>query len=194
MKTILPMTGAILLGLAALAMLLVACTHAADEDKAANPMPPKAGDPAPDFALPDQDGMVHALRDLRGQWVVLYFYPKDDTPGCTRQACTMRDRLADFTARRVRVFGINPDSVASHRAFASKHNLTFPLLADGDRTVVRAYGVWGRLGGLVPLTARTTFLITPEGTVAKVYPQASPTDNADEILADLATLGVPAPE
>jgi peroxiredoxin Q/BCP len=179
---------AVVLGMISLVMMMGACANA----KAAPAL--RVGDPAPEFSLSDQEGKTHSLKALRGSWVMVYFYPKDDTPGCTRQACALRDRFADFTQRGVHVFGINPDSVESHKTFAIKHKLTFPLLSDADKSVVKAYGVWGRMAGMIPLTMRSTFLINPEGAIAKIYEQASPDRNADEILADLDGFGVPAQE
>ncbi len=148
----------------------------------------KVGSPAPDFTLTDHTGKQHGLADYRGQWVLLYFYPKNDTPGCTTEACSFRDNYADFKDRNVAVLGINPDSVESHREFAEKYNLTFPLLADTDRAVVNAYGVWGMLGGTVPLTARRSFLIDPDGKIAKLYPDVDPSEHVEEILQDLDKL------
>ena len=179
---------AAVLGMISLVLLMSSCASA----KAVPAL--SVGDPAPEFSLSDQDGKTHTLGALRGSWVMVYFYPKDDTPGCTRQACSVRDRFADFARRGVRVYGINPDSVESHKAFAIKYNLNFPLLSDADTSVVKAYGVWGRLGGMIPLTMRSTFLINPEGAIAKIYEHASPDRNADEILSDLDGFGVPAKE
>jgi peroxiredoxin Q/BCP len=140
---------------------------------------------APDFTLTDQNGKEHTLSAYRGQWVLLYFYPKDDTPGCTREACAFRDQYDEFTKRGVQVFGINPDSVESHQAFAEKYNLNFPLLSDTDKKVVKAYGVWGVLGGVVPITARRSFLIDPAGKVAKAYKEVNPGQHPEEILQDI---------
>lgn len=147
------------------------------------------GDSAPDFSLPDQDGKVHQLSACRGQWVMIYFYPKDDTPGCTAEACAVRDRFADFAQAKLLVFGINPGSVSSHKAFADKHKLQFPLLADTAETVVKAYGTWQKFSFLtMKLTGRMTFLVKPDGTIAKIYEQVDPAQHADEILADLQKL------
>lgn len=175
---------AAVLGMISLVLMMGACAGV----KVVPPL--SVGDPAPDFSLSDQDGKTHTLGAQRGSWVMVYFYPKDDTPGCTRQACSVRDRFADFAKRGILVFGINPNSVESHKAFAAKYNLNFPLLSDGDKSVVKAYGVWGRMAGMIPLTARSTFLINPEGVIAKIYEQVSPDRNADEILSDLDGFGV----
>lgn len=186
MKQMLPMLIAVVIGIFALLLLMVACASDGNGEATL-----KIGDAAPEFSLSDQNGKTHALRDYRGQYVLLYFYPKDDTPGCTKQACTFRDLLADFTARKVPVFGINADSVESHKTFAAKYNLNFPLLADTDKTTVKAYGVWGVLK-VIPVTARWSFLVDPQGKIAKIYPSVSPTDNPGQILKDLDALGVKA--
>ena len=137
--------------------------------------------PAPEFTLPDQDGVELALTSLRGQWVVVYFYPKDDTPGCTAESCAFRDAHEAFTDAGVRVLGISSDDVASHRAFADKHRLPFTLLADVDSSVRRAYGVPKTLG-LLP--GRVTYVIDPDGIVRKVFSsQFKPKKHIDEALA-----------
>ena len=148
----------------------------------------KVGNPAPDFTLIDHTGKEHSLDDYRGQWVLLYFYPKNDTPGCTTEACSFRDNYADFKDRNVAVLGVNPDTVEGHQEFAKKYNLNFPLLADTDRAVVKAYGVWGMLGGTIPITARRSFLIDTDGNIAKLYPDVDPSEHVEEILQDLDSL------
>jgi peroxiredoxin Q/BCP len=148
----------------------------------------KQGDKAPKFTLPDQDGKEHKLEDYRGQWVLLYFYPKDDTPGCTTEACAIRDSLPDFKSIDAVVLGVSTDSVASHRKFADKYGLPFTLLADEDKKVVNMYGVWGKkkfMGREYDGTMRTSFLIDPEGTIATVYEGVKPAEHAAEVLADL---------
>lgn len=133
---------------------------------------PQVGDTAPDFTLPDGAGNQVSLHDLRGQSVVLYFYPKDDTPGCTKEACGFRDAYADIKAAGAQVLGVSADGVESHRAFAEKYNLNFQLLADEDREVIQSYGVWRerevngekRMG-----TARVTFAIDEQGKIANVW-------------------------
>jgi thioredoxin-dependent peroxiredoxin len=147
----------------------------------------KTADEAPDFSLPDQDGRTRRLSDYRGRWVLVYFYPRDDTPGCTKEACGIRDTWGEFERRGLTVLGISTDTVASHKKFEAKHSLPFTLLADEQKEVVKAYGVWApkKLAGREFLgTKRTSFLIDPEGKIAKVYPKVKPGEHADEILAD----------
>jgi peroxiredoxin Q/BCP len=143
---------------------------------------------APDFNLADQDGTMHGLSESRGTWVLLYFYPKDDTPGCTTQACALEESFPSFTTLNAVAFGISVDSVKSHKKFAEKYGLTFPLLADEDKSVVNAYGVWGVkkfMGREYMGTSRTSFLINPEGKIAKVYENVKPDTHAALVLADL---------
>lgn len=138
------------------------------------------GQPAPDFALPDQDGSVVSLSELRGGWLVVYFYPADDTPGCTAESCSFRDSHEDFVDAGARVVGISGDSVASHRAFADKHQLPFTLLADESGEVRKAWGV-GKTLGLLP--GRVTYVIDPEGVVRhKFSSQFKPKKHIDEAL------------
>jgi peroxiredoxin Q/BCP len=153
-------------------------------------MPP-VGARAPEFRLPDQDGRAHALGDYRGKWVLLYFYPKDDTPGCTLEACTIRDQFQDFEKIGAVVLGVSTDSVASHKKFASAYSLPFTLLADEHKEVVGRYGVFGEkklMGKTFMGTTRTSFLIDPDGVIARVYEHVKPERHAAEVLADLATL------
>ncbi len=148
----------------------------------------KQGSRAPDFTLPDQDGRPHTLSGERGRWVLLYFYPKDDTPGCTKEACMIRDAFPDFGRLDAVVFGVSVDSVASHGKFAEKYGLPFTLLADTEKEVVRAYGVWGKkkmMGHEYEGTLRTSFLIGPDGVVRKVYEDVKPEVHAAQVLADL---------
>lgn len=152
---------------------------------------PKEGTPAPAFTLPDQDGKKHALADYKGKWVLLYFYPKDDTPGCTIEACSFRDQFQDFTSIDAVVLGVSPDSVASHKKFAEKFELPFTLLADEHKEVVGAYGVFGEkkfMGKTYMGTSRTSFLIDPEGNIAKVYEKVKPPVHAAEVIKDLKEL------
>lgn len=154
-------------------------------------MPLTIGSPAPDFTLPDQDGTPHRLADYRGRWVLLYFYPKDDTPGCTTEACTIRDRYTSFGSQQVVVFGVSTDSPASHKKFITKYELPFPLLADQKKEVVRAYGVWGKkkfMGREYTGTKRMSFLIDPKGKIAKMYEDVKPAAHADEVLSDQSSL------
>lgn len=151
------------------------------------------GSEAPDFVLPDQEGKSHRLSEYRGRWVLLYFYPKDDTPGCTKEACMIRDAFPRFEGIHAHVFGVSKDSVESHKKFAEKYNLPFPLLADEDVMVNKLYGVWQEkkmMGKIYMGTLRTSFLIDPEGTIRKVYPKVKPEVHAEEVLADLKEFGV----
>ena len=138
------------------------------------------GQPAPEFTLPDQDGAAVALSSLRGEWAVVYFYPKDDTPGCTAESCSFRDSFEDFTDVGARVIGISGDSVESHKAFAQKHQLPFTLLADIDGEVRKAWGV-GKTLGLLP--GRVTYVVDPTGVVRhKFSSQFKPKAHIDEAL------------
>ena len=149
------------------------------------------GTSAPDFELPDQDGNAVRLRDLRGRRVVLYFYPKADTPGCTTQACGIRDHQADYDAAGATILGVSPDPVKAVKKFHDKYALSFDLLADADHTVADEYGVWvekSMYGRTYMGNARATFLIDEEGVVRHVIPKASPKTHDDEVLAALGTL------
>ena len=144
------------------------------------------GTKAPDFTLPDKDGTPVTLSELRGRRVVLYFYPKDNTPGCTRQACAFAANLAEFERRGITVIGISKDSVASHQKFAEKYNLPFLLLSDPDRIAIEAYGVWQekKMAGKVGMgVVRTTFIIDEDGVITAVMPKVKPDTNAAEVLA-----------
>lgn len=155
---------------------------------------PEVGAIAPDFALSDQDGNEHTLSSYRGKWVLLYFYPKDDTPGCTIEACTIRDQFKDFQKINAVVLGVSTDSVKSHKKFADAYTLPFTLLADEHKEVVGQYGVFGEkkmYGKTYMGTMRTSFLIDPAGRIAKVYEKVKPENHAKEVLADLAALSVP---
>jgi peroxiredoxin Q/BCP len=148
---------------------------------------PEVGQSAPDFRLQDQNGKWHTLADHKGRWVVLYFYPKDDTPGCTKQACTFRDDIFKFRAEGADVLGVSVDDVKSHAEFAEKYSLPFPLLADADKTVAKTYDVLTTFGPL-EVAKRDTFLIDPEGKVAKHYPGVKPAENSAQVLADIQAL------
>jgi thioredoxin-dependent peroxiredoxin len=128
----------------------------------------KAGDPAPEITLPDQDGQQVSLSSYRGRWVVVYFYPADDTPGCTKESCSFRDAYQDFTDAGAEVIGVSGDSVASHKKFAEKHRLPFRLLADEGDVVRKRYGAMGR-AGVLGMKGRITYVVDPEGTVQKVF-------------------------
>lgn len=149
------------------------------------------GSPAPAFTLRDQLGAEHSLHDFLGAWVVVYFYPEDDTPGCTVEACGFRDIYSDLQEAGIAVLGVSPDSIESHAAFALKHRLPFILLADPEKTVLTAYGAWGMktaYGKEYEGVLRSSVLIDPHGNVAKLYPKARPETHAAEILADVRSL------
>ena len=146
---------------------------------------------APDFSLQDQFDKTHALKDYAGKWVVLYFYPKDDTPGCTKEACSFRDEFGEIQKLGAMVLGVSKDSVKSHAKFAEKYNLNFPLLADEDKTVMKAYNAYGLkkfMGREYEGTIRKTFIINPNGEIAKEYPNVTPKDHAIAIIKDLKEL------
>lgn len=150
------------------------------------------GDPAPDFALPDQDGALHKLADYRGRTLVLYFYPRDDTPGCTKQACSFRDTLAEIADEGAAVLGVSVDSAESHRAFREKHNLNFPLLVDDGAAVATAYGAWGEktLYGRTSIgMTRASFIISPDGLLTKVWKRARAADHGQAVLKALRAAG-----
>ena len=148
---------------------------------------PRAGDPAPAFSLPDQDGRTRSLAEFRDKWLVLYFYPKNDTPGCTEQACTFRDEWHRLSALGAEVVGVSVDDVTSHLAFAKKYSLPFPLLADARGEVATRYGSIYNLG-LVKFARRNTFLIDPQGRVVKTYLSADTSKNSQEVIDDLQQL------
>ena len=148
----------------------------------------EVGQPAPEFSLSDSDGHSHSLADYRGRYVVLYFYPRDDTPGCTKQACSFRDNLPHFSNLNAVVLGVSTDGVESHRRFAEKYGLPFTLLADESHAVNEAYGVWkerSMAGKTFMGTERTTFLIDPEGHIARIWEKANAEQNPTEVLAAL---------
>lgn len=146
------------------------------------------GAEAPDFTLPANDEKTYTLSKLRGKKVLLYFYPKDNTSGCTCEAENFRDAIAEFAARKALVFGISTDSVLSHQRFAAKLNLPFPLLSDEKKKVVALYGVWGKkkmMGREYMGTKRMSFLIDEKGMIQEVYTEVKPKEHADQVLADL---------
>ena len=152
---------------------------------------PQVGEVAPDVTLPDETGAVHHLSDQKGRWTVLYFYPKDDTPGCNTEACQFRDLDEDYAATDADVWGVSKDSAASHRRFREKFELPFTLLADEDHTVADAYGSWvekQNYGKTYWGVARTTFLIDPDGRVARVWPKVKPEGHAADVISALDEL------
>ena len=146
------------------------------------------GDMAPEFELSDQDGQLHSLEDYRDQWVVLYFYPKDATPGCTTEACEFRDNIYAFKAINAQILGVSLDDVESHQKFAENLSLPFPLLADTEGEAADAYGVKTKMFGMT-VARRETFLIGPDGTIAKHYEKVDPAEHSQQVLADLKDLG-----
>ena len=151
----------------------------------------KIGDQAPDFSALDQNGKNHTLKEQKRKWVLLYFYPKDDTPGCTVEACTIRDNYASFQKMGITVFGVSVDSVKSHKKFEDKFELPFTLLSDESKEIVTVYGVWGKkkfMGREYMGTNRWSFLIDDKGKIAKIYEEVKPKDHAEEVLADTKPL------
>ncbi len=150
------------------------------------------GDAAPDFALPDQDGNEVKLSELRGETVVLYFYPRADTPGCTTQACGIRDRSGEYAAAGARAIGVSPDEPEQLKRFDANHGLGFTLLGDSDHAVADAYGAWGEksmYGKKHMGILRSTFIVDPGGKIAKVFPKVQPKKHDDLVLEALAELG-----
>ena len=151
-------------------------------------MPIKSGISAPDFELPDETGTLQKLSDFRGKPVVLYFYPKDDTPGCTTEACNFRDDYSDYENADVAILGVSPDSVKSHVKFKEKYGLPFPLLADEDHKVCELYEVWALkkfMGREYMGVLRTTYLIDAQGKIVRVFEKVKPADHSAEVLAAL---------
>src|SRR5512141_2581283 len=154
-------------------------------------MPITANIPAPDFDLLDDTGVPRKLSDFRGQPVILYFYPADDTPGCTKEACNFRDDYSAYQKANVSILGVSPDSVKSHVKFKNKYQLPFPLLADEGHKVCNAYGVWGpkkMMGREYEGFLRTTFLIDSNGKIARVFENVRPAEHSGEVLEALRTL------
>jgi len=151
----------------------------------------RVGDIAPDFSLPDQNGNNHKLSDYKKHWVLIYFYPKDNTPGCTKEACAIRDNYAGFKELNAKVLGISTDSVESHSKFSEKQKLPFILLSDIDKKVVNLYGVFGKkkfMGREFKGTKRTSFLLKPGGIIAKIYENVKPVLHAQEVINDIDNL------
>ena len=146
---------------------------------------------APDFTLLDQDGVSQSLKTYRGKYILLYFYPKDDTPGCTKEACTIADVYNDFSKLNVVVLGVSKDTPSSHKKFAEKYSLPFTLLSDTDAAVIETYGAWQEktmFGKTALGILRISYLIDPEGKIVKVYPKVDPASHALEILKDIKSL------
>lgn len=149
------------------------------------------GDPSPSFELPDAEGNVVKLQDMQGKWVVLYFYPRDNTPGCTKEACGFRDAYADYQNSNIVVLGVSTDDAKSHAKFVTKHNLPFPLLIDEGGAIASSYGSYGLkkfMGKEYMGITRSTFIIDPKGKIAKIYRKVKPEPHAQEVLADIAEL------
>jgi peroxiredoxin Q/BCP len=148
----------------------------------------KTGQKAPEFNLPDQNGEIHSLKEQKGKWVLLYFYPKDDTPGCTTEACTIRDNYSAFKKAGIVVFGVSADPVKKHAKFAEKYELPFTLLSDEEKGMLKKYGVWAKkkfMGREYMGILRNSFLIDPQGKIAKMYEGVKPAEHAEEVLADV---------
>lgn len=146
---------------------------------------------AKDFKLSDQNGESQTLSDYKGKWVVLYFYPKDDTPGCTREACNFRDSFHSLINLGVQILGVSKDSIASHKKFSEKYRLNFPILSDESTDVIKTYNAWGKkkfLGREFEGTLRTTYLINPKGEIKKIYEKVNPLVHASEIIKDIKIL------
>jgi peroxiredoxin Q/BCP len=170
---------------AACATLLVATGAFADE-------PPAVGAAAPEFKLQDQTGKWHSLKDYRGKWVVMYFYPKDNTPGCTTQACEFRDNIFAYREIGAVILGVSVDDVASHKKFSDDHSLPFPILADSEKKTATAYGTLTKYLGITELARRDTFIIDPQGRVAKHYVKVDPKGHSELVLTDLKQLAAKA--
>jgi peroxiredoxin Q/BCP len=177
-------SGILLLGLIAALVVWHGVFRAAAESPA---LAVEEGQPAPDFTLPDQDGKPVTLSEQRGKWVVLYFYPKDDTPGCTKEACSFRDNLTAIQQLDARILGISVDSVDSHKKFAEKFKLNFPILADDRQQVTARYGVLTNYMGM-EVARRSTVIIDPQGIIRKIFPSVKPEDHALEIHRALVEL------
>ena len=151
----------------------------------------KRGDRAPEFCLPDQNNKQVCLEDFKGEWLLIYYYPKDDTPGCTKEACSMRDNMANFNRMGARVIGVSKDSVKSHKKFEAKYGLNYPLLADEGAKVIKKYGMWKPkkfMGREFLGTVRSSVLVDGEGKIAKIYENVKPEGHAQEVMADLERL------
>lgn len=143
---------------------------------------------APAFSLPGVDGQTHTLKELLGKWVILYFYPKDDTPGCTTEACSLRDARDTLAEMGAEIVGVSQDDASAHEKFKQKHSLNFLLLTDADRTVIRRYGAWGKKMFGKEGILRKTFIIDPTGRVVKVYGRVTPLGHGDQVVEELKRL------
>jgi len=143
---------------------------------------------APDFSLTDSEGNQHSLADYRGRWLVLYFYPKDETPGCTTEACSLRDARDDITALGAEVVGVSRDDASSHEKFKAKHTLNFTLLTDPEHETMDAYGAWGKKMFGKEGVLRKTFIINPDGQVVKVYGRVTPLGHGEQVVSDIKSL------
>lgn len=146
------------------------------------------GQEAPAFSAPDQNGVIRTLGEFKGSWVLVYFYPKDDSPGCTAEACELRDAVNTLRSKNLAIVGISADDEASHKKFGEKYALSFPLLADTDKKIINTYGVWGEktvhnktYWGII----RTSFLIDPDGVIKKIYAKVKPEGHAENVLKDM---------
>jgi peroxiredoxin Q/BCP len=166
------------LGLVLAALLAFAAPAPADDS-------PAVGTMAPDFKLLDQAGKSHSLAQYRGRWVVLYFYPKDGTPGCTTQACELRDNIFAFRQANAQILGVSVDDVDSKKKFAEEHKLPFPVLADDSKEVSKRYGVLTKFMGVMELSQRDTFLIDPQGRIAKHWVKVDPKGHSELVLAEI---------
>jgi len=172
--------------LSVIALLFLSAAQAADA--------PALGAQAPAFKLQDQNGQWHALDEYRGKWLALYFYPKDNTPGCTTQACEFRDNIFAFRDVGAVIVGVSLDDAASHKKFAEEHGLPFTLLADPTKETAKAYGVLTKMMGIMEVAQRDTFLIDPTGRIAKHYVRVDPKGHSQIVLADIKTLQAKRPQ
>lgn len=146
---------------------------------------------APQFTLPDQNGTNHSLSDYTGKWVLVYFYPKDDTPGCTIEACSFRDKSEELRNHHIVVLGISKDTTSSHQKFVTKFNLNFPLLSDTSTKIIKAYGAWGEkkfMGRTFSGILRNSYLINPDGEIVKTYEKVKPAEHTAEVISDVEKL------
>lgn len=143
---------------------------------------------APEFTLPDEEGKLHMLGEYAGKWVVLYFYPKDDTPGCTVEACSLRDARDDIAELGAEIIGVSKDDASSHEKFKAKHSLNFTLLTDKEGKVIESYGAWGKKMFGQEGILRRTFIINPEGMVVKVYGRVTPLGHGEQVIEELKRL------